>query len=149
MQKYDRLEVVVAVVAFAVFLFTPLNPADDQLLLVLLDDPRLAWFVGLATIIGTPLSFALPSLRVSFMGRYWKVPSTAYVFHRWVLRLCCGMMAGQVAATFTLAITRDERMLWLLPFQLVVGGAFCLGTWRRLKTPASNEFTMPWWPWLR
>ena len=107
------------------------------------------WFLAIAALAGMPLAFAVPSLQASFMGRSWKVPSTAYVIPRWALRLFIGIVAGQALATLTLGIWSDHRLLWLLPLHLFVGGAFCIGAWRRLRKPASAEFTMPWWPPLR
>lgn len=149
MEKNDRLEVIVAVVAFAAFLFTPLHPAgDDTVPRIISESPR-PWLMSFVGIIGLPLCYAVPSLRASSMGKYWKVPSTAYIFPRWYLRVACGMLVGQTAALLTLALTRDQRLFWLLPFQLCAAGGFCFGTWRRLRKPASNEFTLPWWPRFR
>jgi hypothetical protein len=146
MARYDRLEVVVAVVAFPMFLLTLLNTAKDEAFDRVVGDPRLAGVMGLVAVAAAPFAFAIPSLRASFMGRYWKVPSTAYVYPRWVLRFLCGGLAGQFFATLAWAVCCDPRLLWLLPAQLLLVGAFCFGTWRRLRKPASNEFTVSWFP---
>ena len=147
MQQPDRSIFIIATITFALLILMPPSPAGDEALgLLISDNSRLSWFLAFAALVGMPLAFAVPSLRASFMGRFWKVPSTAYVFPRGVLRLLVGMIAGQAIAILTLAFSRDHRLLWLLPLHILVGGAFCLGAWRRLKRPASTEFTMRWWP---
>lgn len=149
MEKNARLEVVVAVVAFAAFLFTPLYPTGDDPIPKIIGESSRPWLVSLLAITGIPLSYAAPSLRAGHMGKYWKVPSTAYILPRWYLRMACGLITGNVAAMLVLALTRDQPLLWLLPIHFLCGAALCFGTWRRLRKPASNEFTMPWWPRMR
>jgi hypothetical protein len=147
MEQPNRSILVVAVITFAVLILMPPSPAEEEALAILVSgNSYFPWFLAFAALVGMPLAFAVPSLRASFMGRSWKVPSTAYVIPRAILRLLAGMIAGQAIATLTLALWRDQRLLWLLPLHFLVGGAFCLGAWRRLRKPASTEFTMRWWP---
>ena len=149
MVKYDRFDVVVAVVTFVLCLLLPFDLAYHKEFVSLVDDSPLRWLIGLWAVLGMPLAFAMPLLRANFMGRYWKVPSTAYIFPRRVLRFICGALAGQMLATLILAASRDQRLFWLSLLQLLIGGAFCLGTWQRLRKPAKSEFTVPWFPRLR
>jgi hypothetical protein len=150
MVKVDQFIVFVAAITFAIAILMPTSPAEGEALALLVSgNSRLPWFLAFAALVGMPLAFAIPSLRASSMGRSWKVPSTTYVIPRGVLRLFIGIIAGQAIATLTLALWRDQRFLWLLPLHLLVGGAFCIGAWRRLRKPASTEFTMRWWPPLR
>jgi hypothetical protein len=150
MKRRDPTIGVVATITFAVLVLMPPSPAEEEALAMLVSGhSHFPWFLALASLAGMPLAFAVPSLRASFMGRAWKVPSTAYVIPRGVLRLFIAMIAGQALATLVLGLWRDHRLLWLLPLHFLVGGAFCLGAWRRLSKPASAEFTMPWWPPLR
>ena len=150
MKQPDATIGVVATITFAVLILMPPSPAEDETLAMLVSGhSHFPWFMALATLAGMPLAFAVPSLQASFMGRAWKVPSATYLIPRGVLRLLIGMIAGQALATLALGLWRDHRLLWLLPLHFLVGGAFCLGAWRRLRKPASAEFTMPWWPPLR
>jgi hypothetical protein len=150
MKQPDRSTLVVAAITFVVLLFMQSSPTENEALATLFSGhSQFPWFLAFATLAGMPLAFAVPSLQASFMGRAWKVPSTAYVIPRWALRLFIGIVAGQALATLALGIWSGHRLLWLLPLHLLVGGAFCLGAWRRLSKPASTEFTMPWWPPLR
>ena len=150
MKQSDRSIFTVATITFALLILMPPSPAEEEALAMFVrGHSHFPWFLAFATLVGMPLAFAIPSLQASFMGRAWKVPSTAYVIPRGVLRLIIGMIAGQALATLVLGLWRDHRLLWLLPLHFLVGGAFCLGAWRRLRKTASAEFTMPWWPPLR
>ena len=150
MKQSDPTIYVVAAITFVVLLFVQSSPAENEALAMLFsENSHFPWFLAFVTFAGMPLAFAVPSLQASFMGRAWKVPSTAYVIPRWALRLFIGIVAGQALAALALGIWSDHRLLWLLPLHFLVGGAFCLGAWRRLRKPASTEFTMPWWPPLR
>ena len=153
MKQPDPTIYVVAAITFVVLLLMRPSPMEQEMLAMLASEvsrnSHFTWFLAIAALAGMPLAFAVPSLQASFMGRSWKVPSTAYVIPRWALRLFIGIVAGQALATLTLGIWSDHRLLWLLPLHLFVGGAFCIGAWRRLRKPASAEFTMPWWPPLR
>lgn len=147
MEQSNRSILVVAAITFAVLILMPPSPAEEEALTILVSgNSYFPWCLAFATLVGMPLAFAVPALRASIMGRSWKVPSTTYIMPRGILRLLVGMIAGQAIATLAVGLWRDQRLLWILPLHFLVGGAFCLGSWRRLRKSASTESTMRWWP---
>lgn len=147
MKLHARSIIAIAAVTFAVQVLMPISSAEEQALAMLANGiSHRPWFLAIAILIGMPIAFAIPSLRASFMGQFWKVPSTAYVIPRGVLRVFAGMVVGQAIAFLALGLWRDDRFLWLFAQQFLIGGAFCIGAWLRFRRPPTSEFVMRWWP---
>jgi hypothetical protein len=97
--KWDSLTITAAVVAAIGMLLTPvLDPYG-------IDDITTAFNAGLplafwaASIAGaTFVAFILPRLRAGSLARTWRVPSSTYLFPRWVVCTSLGVIIGGFVA---------------------------------------------------
>ncbi|MHB1037056.1 MAG: hypothetical protein ACYC35_20525 [Pirellulales bacterium] len=143
MMKPSGLEIGVALAVAATALVSSVWVPYEHLTALVSDDVGLAFFSAW-TLAAIPLAFAMSRLRASFFGRAWRVPSHTFVLPRAVVRLCIGVIIGQLVGFLLLASARDHRLFWLAGSTTLIGAAFCAGARGRLKKRPSTEFTMPW-----
>lgn len=101
-------------------------------------------FILIWTLGSMPIAFFMPRMRAGFFGRIWRVPATAYVVPRWMVRLLVGMTVGSAGGFFALAVLRDQRFYGLALSAALLAAAFIAGAWRRLGTPEKADFEMRW-----
>jgi hypothetical protein len=131
------------------FLSRSLTPPELESAWLVTSGTELMFFT-VGTVAGMPIAFMMPRLRVGFMGRAWRLPSTTYLMPRWVVWMFIGTFLGQLIALVVLALLEDYRLFWLATSISLGGGAFCVGAWQRMKKHRGTEFAMPFlWPWMR
>jgi hypothetical protein len=133
--------VVTATIALVAFPFTP----PELTLTTIVSSPVALMFLGGWTVCALPVTFFMPRLRVAFLSHLWRAPAQTYLMPQWLVRFSIGAMFGQCLAMLILAVAHDHRLLWLAASSSLLGGAFCVGAWRRLMTHPRTEFTMRWW----
>ncbi len=79
------------------------------------------------------------------MGPHWGVPRSAYLLPRWIVWLGIGTLLGNAVGSAFAAVVYNSQLFWLSASAAVLFGFFCAGAWRRLRQPASGEFTVSFW----